>query len=191
MLSTIDRLSHQPCQAAMCFLPTRHRGDTSMPGLEIQVQIRDWNCCDFSVITVLKQSPATWLAVLGYSSTKADKNDCSYPKRKPFLSMCSLREGGACQVVWERESSHPVRNPYGTYTFTAPQQQEDFALLSSPSHSDLGSAVWLGAVYYMSLRQWFTNSLKSPAKPAGAQLFILLSCCFLFSGGSIFKCLEK
>lgn len=57
-----------------------------------------------------------------------------------------------------------------------------FAVPFSPSHGGLGS-VWLGALCCMSLWKWITNSLKSPAKPAEAQLFILLSCCFLFLWG--------
>lgn len=60
------------------------------------------------------------------------------------------------------------------------------ALGFCPSQGGLDS-VWLGAVCCMSLREWLSNSLKSPAKPAegtAVYTFILL---FSFALGSILK----
>lgn len=155
----------------------------SMPRPEMQVQIRDWNFYDFCVcIIALKQLPAMWITVQNSLLQMQIKKIIIAQKK---LSLHVQLERGWCipGSMGERERSCPVRKSYGPCTFVIPRLYEDFAVPFSPSHSGLDSAVWLGGVHYMSLSEWFTNSLKSPAKPAGAQLFILLSCCFLFLWG--------
>lgn len=64
---------------------------------------------------------------------------------------------------------------------------EDFAAPFNPTRSGPRSAVWLGATYSVSLGEWFTNSLQSPANPTGAQLFILTSVVLFFLWGQPLK----
>lgn len=74
-----------------------------------------------SVITALKQLPAPWLAVQYYPSQKQIKM-IGFVHKNTFHSMCSLREGSACQVVWERRtfiSSEETLWPMHLFSTTA------------------------------------------------------------------------
>lgn len=153
--------------------PARQTRLSCPQGIEVTRPCQGQKCksrsYDFCLYYSIEAASSNVNPCLEVSSTNADQKDCYCPQ-KTFLCMCSLREVGA--------------NQWGNLMARAPLWQRSWTgallCLFSVPHSGLGCAAWLGAVHCTTSSKWLTNSLKSPAKPAGKQLFILLSCCFLW-----------
>lgn len=158
------------------------------------------------IFVLVKRGVWNWTACITQQGTGQHSVSCAgaYPLRG---------KGSPCSALWKDSHSSlldrhlfPFQRVWRWHVHVktksaSPAQRlgllwlldEDFAAPFSPARGGLHSAVWLGAMYSMSLGEWFTCSLQSPANPTGAQLFVLISVVFFFFGVNLWNkiCLEK
>lgn len=143
---------------------------------------RDWSSWFCLYYLASKQLPAS--EIQHYPLWMQIKKIIIAPKN--FHSMCSMREVGAYQVVWDKERSWPEKKSCATCTFVIPQLYEDFA-----TPFTLPAVAWIqhfGWVLYTACL-WVSDSQApwslqlSQQEHSCLYLYLLFS----FSLGSSFK----